>query len=194
MKTVYREGGVSVTLTGDLEEWIRRAVREAVGDVVTELERTMQTVADQAEAQWYGADGVQRVTGLSGDFGVTTTINVTRGLIRVSVGSTDERVTDGRIPLPRVIHRAGPFATRTVAVTLAEYEAAPPSIRRGQAKRASSRIKVGDWLIAEARKGNDGKKILPIFVGAPGKAALRASIPTLARIMAKRIEETHVKK
>jgi hypothetical protein len=107
MSTRYRDGGATVTLTGDLEAWAERAIRGAAGDAVDVVRAELQTVANAAEAKWYGPQGVRRQTGRSGDMDVVTTIDAGRGIIRVSVGSTDTRTVGKRgAPLAAFVHRA----------------------------------------------------------------------------------------
>src|SRR3990167_2623278 len=83
----FTDGPVTVQLDGALERW--------GADLLT---------SPQARAAWCGPAGVRRVTGLSGDIRVVTTIDAGRGELRVSVGSTDPRMAGGR-PVPTYVHR-----------------------------------------------------------------------------------------
>lgn len=197
MSTRWREGGVTVTLTGDLEAWAERAIRNALGGAVEVVQQELQVVATNAEAEWYGAHGVQRVTGLSGDMAVVTTLDLDKGRVLVSVGSTDDRVSASKrskgAPVAYFVHRPERLATVAEVVTREEFYAAPKSTRIGRARKAqpANGIAVGDYLIRVAStRASDGKKLLPLFVNGPGKRALKLAVPALARIMAERIERT----
>jgi hypothetical protein len=191
----YRDGSATVTLTGDLRAWAERAIADAAGAADSAVTAALETVAADAERQWYGQQGVRRVTGLSGQMEVVRTIDVGRGVLRWSVGSMDRRrAGKSGATVPAFVHRAGGLATTPKAVTRAEYDAAPPSTRRGRARKAwpDSDIKQGDWviLIASPRRG-DGAKLLPIFVYAPARAAIQSLVPRLAVAMAARMGRAH---
>lgn len=197
MSTKWRDGGVTVTLTGDLEAWAERAIRSALGGAVEVVQAELETVARSAESAWYGAQGVQRVTGKSGDMAVVTVLDLDKGRVLVSVGSTDDRVSTSYrskgAPVPYFVHRAERLATVAKVVTREEFYAAPTSTRIGRARKAqpANGIAVGDYLIRVAStRASDGKKLLPLYVNGPGKRALKLAVPALARIMADRIEAT----
>lgn len=207
MSTRWREGGVTVTLTGDLEAWAERAIKAALGGAVEVVQAELETVARDAEAAWYGSQGVQRVTGKSGDMAVVTVLDIDRGRVLVSVGSTDDRVSskgtkyhraDGTAaqrqagaPIPSFVHRPTSLASTFQVVSHKEFFDAPKSTRIGRARKAQPGIAVGDYLVrVSSPRASDGKKLLPLFVNAPGKRALKLAVPALARIMAERIERT----
>ena len=192
MSTRWREGGVTVTLTGDLAAWAERAIKAALGGAVEVVQAEMETVARDAEAAWYGSQGVQRVTGKSGDMAVVTVIDLDKGRVLVSVGSTDDRIAgkSGK-GVPVYVHRPTSLASSAKVVSREEYYAAPTSTRIGCARKAQPGIAVGDYLVrVSSPRASDGKKLLPLFVNGPGKRALKLAVPALARIMAERIERT----
>jgi len=184
--------GATVTLTGDLEAWAERAIKAALGAAVERVQAELQTVATDAEREWYGAHGVQRITGLSGDMAVVTTLDLDKGRVLVSVGSTDTRMagkSGKRVPV--YVHRPDRLANVATVVTREQFYAAPQSTRLGRARKARPGVAVGDYLVLErSERASDGKKLLPLFVNAPGKRALKLAIPDLARIMAEHIERT----
>lgn len=92
MSIIWKEGGASVTLSGDLAAWATQAMRDATGGAIDLLTATLQPIADTASASWYSANGVQKVTGQSGRIEVVHTVDVAKGVVRVSVGSTDTRI------------------------------------------------------------------------------------------------------
>ena len=78
----------------------------------------MDAVARQAEADWYGPAGVERRTGQSGQMEVTTTIDARRGVIRVTVGSSDPRRVGKKALAPAAyVHRPGPNPVALRVVT-----------------------------------------------------------------------------
>jgi len=165
----YTEGGVTVGLGGALESLVLRAVDAAQDQTVRELRAAADEVAASARAQWYGSEGVERRTGLSGDIRAALTVDATAGTIRVSVGSTDKRLADNGKPVPVYVHR--PTATSTVLVdapTTKAYFDAPVALR-------------GPWRLLPSGKkwpqlytanpgARDGKSLLPLFVRSPMRA------------------------
>ena len=188
MSVVWKEGGASVVLSGDLETWATQAIRDATGGAVDILTATLQPVADTASASWYGPGNVQRVTGQSGRIEVVSTIDANKGVVRVSVGSTDTRVAGKKnAPLPVFVHRPYAATTELKAVTREQFFAAPKSTRVGVARKDNDAIKVkkGDWMIrVVSPRASDGKTLLPIYVNRPGKAAVQGKLTELGAAMA----------
>jgi hypothetical protein len=178
-------------------------MRDATGGAVDILTETLQPVATNASAEWYGSQGVSRVTGQSGRIEVVSTVDVAKGVVRVSVGSTDTRTAfkgtkyqtvDGEdrrrqrgAPVPAFVHRPYAVTTQRKAVTREQFFAAPKELRVGIAKKDWEYlpIKKGDWVIIEVipAKG-DGKTLLPIYVNRPGKAAVQGKLTELGAAMA----------
>jgi len=187
---VYREGAASIVLSGDLAAWAEQAMRDATGGAVDLLTATLQPVADTASAGWYGPGNVQRVTGQSGRIEVISTVDANKGVVRVSVGSTDTRevmVKKALVPLPFFVHRPYSATTQLKAVTREQFFAAPPSTRVGVAKKDNDVIplKKGDWIIRVVTPlASDGKTLLPIYVNRPGKAAVQGKLTELGAAMA----------
>ena len=188
MSIIWKEGGASVTLSGDLAAWATQAIRDATGGAVDILTETLQPVASTASAGWYGAQGVQRVTGQSGRIEVVSTIDIAKGVVRVSVGSTDTRVAGKKnAPVPAFVHRPYAATTELKAVTREQFFAAPKSTRVGVAKKDndSIRVKKGDWIIRVVTpRASDGKTLLPIYVNRPGKEAVQGKLTELGAAMA----------
>jgi hypothetical protein len=185
---IWKEGGASVTLSGDLDAWATQAMRDATGGAIDILTETLQPVASTASTGWYGAQGVQRVTGQSGRIEVVSTIDVAKGVVRVSVGSTDTRVAGKKnAPVPAFVHRPYAATTELKAVTREQFFAAPKSTRVGVAKKDndSIRVKKGDWIIRVVTpRASDGKTLLPIYVNRPGKEAVQGKLTELGAAMA----------
>jgi hypothetical protein len=197
----YRDGGASVELTGDLAKWAEAAIQKAAGEAIGIVRAELETVARQAEADWYSSAGVERRTGQSGQMAVTTTIDAARGVIRVSVGSSDTRRVGKKNLAPAAyVHRAGPNSVALRVVGESEYYAAPKSTRFCHAKRdgkfwkvPSPEIKAGDYVIkVQNPRASDGKKLSPIFVFAPGKRVITAALPKIGAAMAKTATATEV--
>ena len=188
MSIVYKEGAASIVLSGDLAAWAEQAMRDATGGAVDLLTATLQPVADTASAGWYGPGNVQRVTGQSGRIEVVHTIDANKGVVRVSVGSTDTRIAGKKgAPVPSFVHRPYAATTTLKAVTREQFFAAPPSTRVGVAKKDNDAIPVkkGDWMIrVVSPMASDGKTLLPIYVNRPGKAAVQGKLTELGAAMA----------
>ena len=203
MSIIWKEGGASVTLSGDLAAWAERAMRDATGGAIDLLTATLQPIATSASNEWYGPQGVQKVTGQSGRIEVVHTVDVAKGVVRVSVGSTDTRTASkgtrfktttgedrqrqGGAPVPAFVHRPYASTTQRKAVTREQFFNAPKELRVGIAKKDWDYlpIKKGDWVIIEVipAKG-DGKTLLPIYVNRPGKAAVQGKLTELGAAMA----------
>jgi len=188
VSVVWREGGASVVLSGDLEAWATQAIRDATGGAVDILTETLQPIATTASANWYGPGNVQKVTGQSGRIEVVSTVDVNKGVVRVSVGSTDTRVAGKKnAPVPAFVHRPYAATTELKAVTRDQFFAAPPSTRVGIAKKDNDAIplKKGDWIIRVVTpRASDGKTLLPIYVNRPGKEAVQGKLTELGAAMA----------
>jgi len=200
---VYKEGAASIVLSGDLAAWAEQAMRDATGGAVDILTATLQPVATTASAGWYAPGNVHRVTGQSGRIEVISTIDANKGVVRVSVGSTDTRTAtkgtkfqtasgearqrQGGAPVPNFVHRPYANTKQKVAVTREQFFNAPKELRVGVAKKDWEYlpIKKGDWVIIEVvpAKG-DGKTLLPIYVNRPGKAAVQGKLTELGAAMA----------
>lgn len=161
MTTQYRDGNVTVTLSGELEGFVTRLLDATQSETVKAARLAADEIATAARAAWYAPGSVERETGSSGDIRVVTTIEAARGEIRLSVGSTDRRTAGGR-PVPVYVHR--PRATSTIlkVVTPREYFAAPASMR-------------GPW------KPIGGKRVPQIFVPNPGASDGKFLLQTLVR-------------
>lgn len=128
MTTRIKQGDVTVTLSGDTEAWVRRAVDAAGGAALRAIRQEAQAVARDAEARWYTL--VQRETGKSGQIGIVETINEVAGTVTVTVGSTDKRVAGKRsAPVPLLVRTPGPDSLITVKVDRETYFATPERLR-----------------------------------------------------------------
>jgi hypothetical protein len=164
-----REGGVTVTIDDGLDRFVRGLISRTETSLVRAMREELREVAAEARAAWYGPRGVTRQTGASGDIVVVETVDIDREELRFSVGSTDDRTSRGK-PVPVYVHRPGRLSTVLRECTVAEYFAAPKSMR-------------GPWLPGNPRKpqlfrpnpkASDGKPILAEFVKRPTKAAVKA--------------------
>ncbi len=203
--TRFRQGDVTVTLTGDLEAFARRAVDAAAGETVRLMEGAANGVRSSAAGEWYRR--VERETGKSGDIDVVTTIDVNRSEVRVSIGSTDERVVlakkrnkDGTItgttgkPVPVFVHSPGPGALAKVQVTHDEYWDAPKSLRSNY-KPIPPNPKTGwkgdegtgPYMWKVSPLAGDGKFLLGELVKAPMRRVVKQITPELGRSIAARI-------
>ena len=179
----YREGDVTVTLDGQLEAWVRSALTKSAGAVVKEMEAEAQKVADQAKADWYGARGVTRRTGQSGDIRVVTTVTPTE--VRVGIGSTDVRQARGRF--------VAVYVRRPAALSLIRKEvdndtwwATPKEMRANYRPRRAGKENPADpagsgpYIYELNPLASDGKKLMEEFVRKPMQAKI-ADMPDKLR-------------
>jgi hypothetical protein len=189
VSTVWREGGVSVVLENDLLAWATAAIHDATNGAAAEVAAILEPVAVKARSEWYGPQGVVKRTGLSGQIEVITTANLDKGVVTVSVGSTDTRTAGKtRALVPSFVHRPGRLATDIKGVTREEFFRAPASTRIGIARvaRPAQNIKAGDWMIrVSSPRASDGKTLLPIYVNKPAKEAVGAKTLEIGATMAR---------
>lgn len=177
MKTNYRDGAVTITLTGDLERWARQVVSGATQDAVKVAERELEPLAVRASAEWYGAQGVHKETGKGGQIEVVTTIDVTRGIVTTTIGSADSR-TEGSRPVPFRQHRPGRLSTVLKKVSRQEYWSTPEALR-------------GPYPMIRVRndKAGDGKFLMQEFVIRPGRLLVAQRIaPAVVAALKTRVE------
>ena len=179
-ETRYKSGDVTVTLSGELEAFVKGALKRAETHSLRIARELAETVAADARADWYGPDGVTRVTGKSGDIQVVESVDIAAGEVKVSVGSTDERIS-GRRPVPVYVRRPGRLSLRKVSVSHETYWKTRPALRAnyhpvpGRDPKGTS----GPYVFEPNPKASDGKTLLPILVKNPVKKALRAAASEL---------------
>ena len=174
-------GGVTVTLDGQLEAFVADLVRRTQSATIEQIREAAAEVAAAARAEWYGINGVNRRTGQSGDIVVTETVDLSRGEIRIGVGSADPRVA-GSKPVPVYVHRPRKTSTVEVDVSPREWFDAAESIR------APWRVGAGGKKIPRLHRpnpeANDGKFLLPTLVRAPMKKRVKAISAAIAKEVA----------
>lgn len=185
----YSDGNVTVTLSGELEAFVRRALDAAAGETVRLMEEAAQEVANRAAAEWYApGTGVHRETGASGKMGVVTT--VTPDEVRVSVGCTDRR-TEGKgrkqgpnaTPFVYYLKSPAPLALDKRLVSRKEYfdwrKAGKPTGPFGTSGAAL------DWVIYEpSDHASTGRSMVVDLIRRPMKLKVKAITPALGRSLA----------
>lgn len=176
MTTRYRDGDVTITLQGDLEGFVRRAVSAALGGALETMEREADAVAERARARWY--QEVEKRTGLSGQVARITIISADQ--VRVSVGSTDTRPAKGGKSAALFVRRPGPLSTTERAATDAEYH-----------KRRSAGMTPSEayWVTIPNPKKADGAYLLVELVRKPMRARKAVLAKALGAAIAQRIKE-----
>lgn len=170
----YTNGSVTVSLSGEMEAFVDGLLKKAATASLVTARRLAEEVRDDAERQWYGVNGVRKVTGKSGNIQVTESVNIQTGEVRVSVGSADDRVSGGK-PVPVFIRRAGRLSLVKVEVSHDRYWKTPKSMRAnyhpipGRDPRTAS----GPFIYEPNPKASDGRKMLNEFVKKPVKKAMR---------------------
>lgn len=176
----YTKGSVTVTLSGEMEAFVDRLMETATTAALVTARELAETVRDDAAREWYGARGVRKVTGKSGDIRVTESIDLNTGDVRVSVGSADDRVSGGK-PVPVFIKRPGRLSLVKVEVSHDKYWKTSKGMRAnyypipGRDPRGST----GPWIYEPNPKANDGRKMLNEFIKKPVKKAMRKAASDL---------------
>lgn len=174
MTTRYKDGTVTVTLDDGMERFVRGLLSRAETETVRRLEAEMEPIAATARAAWYGPRGVTRETGKSGAIDVVTTIDATRGEVRVSIGSTDDRVVNGK-PMPVYVHTPGLLATEARTVSHKEYFDTPKVRRRKYPK-----------IVDLVNHPDPNRFLLVDLVRKPVRARVKAISPEIGRAIAAR--------
>lgn len=184
--TRFTDGNVTVTLDGDLEALVRRAVEAAGGETLRVMEAAAEEVAAKARAEWYAdGTGVKRETGKGGDIQVVTTVR--HDEVRVSVGSTD-------LARAKYVHRPGRLSVVLREISREEYaaEKAKGGSWAAMVFRAA-RNQTDDGVVSGhyyQRVPNphaaDGKYLLPELVTKPMRLKVKAITPELGKAIAAR--------
>lgn len=188
--TRYTDGNVTITLDDGLERWCRAILDEAQREMVGQAEALAQEVASAAQGQWY--DQVQKRTGKSGDITVVTTFDAARDTVRVTVGSTDTRLTKGK-PVAVLVHRPTALSEVMTEITRREYNEARAAgrakevvhARRGDKARG---IVAGKFYrFTHNPKASDGKNLMVELIRKPFTLRLKKAIPNMSRVIADRV-------
>lgn len=178
-RTVYRQGGVEVTLDVDIEALIRQAASAATGGALEAMEAAAEEVAADARRQWYGPPtGVTRETGQSGEIEVVTTVNDEE--VRVSLGSTDTRRAGGK---PLVVYVRRPRRTSMVdeEITAAEYH------RLRREGKEAHHLQSGKYVRPVLNPAaSDGKFLLAELIRNPMKRRSKQLAAEIGRAIAAR--------
>lgn len=192
--TRYRGDGVTITLTGDLESYVRKVIDGAGGEMLRMMEAEAEKVAAEARRQWYGL--VEKETGQSGTIDVVTTVDTTRGTFRVAVGSTDTRTGKNGKPSVVYVHAPGANSLVRVQVTPAEYWATPENQRSSfgplpENKRyglPADPPGSGPFVFKNNPKAGNGKGLLQGLIKSPMKAKVKELAPQIAASVANKIK------
>ena len=174
-------GGVTVSLDGQLELFVDDLVRRTQSVAIEQIRAAAAEIAATARAEWYGANGVKRRTGRSGDIIATETVDVSKGEIRISVGSADTRIA-GSKPVPVYVHRP----TRTSSIlkdVRPDRWYSTPAALRGPWRMGVDGKKIPTIHIPNP-DASDGKHLLPVLVRAPMRKAAKAISKAIAKEVA----------
>jgi hypothetical protein len=205
----YSDGMATVTLDGALEAFVRSALSTVERSALAVMEEHADELAATARREWYGPAGVDRETGKSGDIQVVTTVDGARGIVRVSIGSTDTRKAGKTSkPLAAFVHQPWGSALRAKAVTREQWwewrntgaPVLPPpddawwaGVKNG--RRNGEGLKKGVWYIqttgpAEGKElAAQGKGyLIQTLVRTPAKGMATKLAPELGRLLATRLQ------
>lgn len=205
----YSDGMATVTLDGALEAFVRSALSTVERAALAVMEDHAAELAATARREWYGPSGVDRETGKSGDIQVVTTVDAARGVVRVSIGSTDTRKAGKTSkPLAAFVHQPWGSSLRAKAVTREEWFAwrskgapvLPPPDDAWWAgatggRRHGEGLKKGVWYI-QTTGSAEGKELAPngkgyliqTLVRTPAKGMVTKLAPELSRLLATRLQ------
>jgi hypothetical protein len=208
--TRYSDGMATVTLDGALAAFVRSALSSVERSARGVMEQHADELAATARREWYGPSGVDRETGKSGDIQVVTTIDASRGLVRVSIGSTDTRKAGKTSkPLAAFVHQPWGTSLRAKAVTREDWFAwrrkgapvlPPPDdawwAGATNGRRNGEGLKRGLWYIQTtgAAEGHvlapKGKGyLIQTLVRTPAKGMVTTLAPELGRLLATRLQK-----
>lgn len=206
----YSDGMATVTLDGALEAFVRSALSTVERAALGVMEEHADELAATARREWYGPSGVDRETGKSGDIQAVTTVDAARGVVRVSIGSTDTRKAGKTSkPLAAFVHQPWGSRLRAKAVSREEWFAwakdggpvlPPPtspwwSAMDADGRRNGKGLKVGPWYIQTTGPA-EGKELAPngkgyliqTLVRTPAKDMVTKLAPELGRLLATRLQ------
>lgn len=198
----FTDGAVTIELTGQLEAWVERAVNAASNGAVRVIETACEQVASEARNEWY--QHVTQRTGLSGDIQVVTTINADKGIVKVSVGSTDKRIRKAKyiknrgkpeapeygsrdVMVASFVHEPGPFRlVHDRWVSHAAYWASPEHVRGPTPKKGHPA-----QLMKPIEQYGESRKLLPLLVKNPVRRRIAKIGPEIIAAIKQQIEATH---
>ena len=179
MTRTFRSGAVTVELDGALQDFVDGLIQRTATSSLIAARELAEKVARDARAHWYGDGGVRRVTGQSGDIQVREVVDLQRGEVRVSVGSTDKRVSGGK-PVPVFVKRPGRLSVVRQSVTIDQWFAAPKSMRANfKSTRNDPPGTSPPYLFVPNPNASDGKFQLLEWVRKPVKAGIRRAARSL---------------
>lgn len=193
MITRYRDGAATITLTGDLEAWVRGAANQATSGFFDVAIPAAEELAGVARAAWYRE--VERETGESGKIDVVATIDVGRSLASVSIGSLDTRKDKRGRPAVAFIHRPRALALAPVEISEGEYNRRKAAggteadlCFHARVNQPGSIVQKGRYYrLDKSAAASDGKLMIQVHIRAPTKALVTKIAPDMGRRIAARL-------
>jgi hypothetical protein len=171
------QGAVTVEIGGELESFVADLVRRTETAAVRSIRDAAEDVRAQAEGEWY--DRVQKRTGRTGQIATAEVIDVARGEVRVSVGSTDTRKTaKGGKPIPLYVHEPGRTSTVEVEVDRAVWIKTTKSLRVPIQFRGGQPV----YLVRRPNpKAGTGRYLVPTLIRKPMRDRVKAIAQDIAQ-------------
>lgn len=185
--TTYRDGPATIRVTADFAAILRQALQNASGGCLDALEAEAEKVQQDASAQWYGPNGVNKRKGTTGDIAVSTEVQPTK--VKVSVGSTD-------LKNAIYVHRPGPLSLIAVEITKDEYRRVKKTDKKATVFHArksmpEAKVEAGKYYRSEPNpNASDGRYLLPLLVSSPYRKASKGLKPLIEAAIAKRVGRT----
>lgn len=182
---VFRSGNAEVALDGRLEKLVDELVSRTETESLRVARELAEEVADSARRAWYGPGGVRKVTGKSGDIQVREIVNLDTGDVRVSVGSTDDRISGGK-PVPVFVRRPGRLSLVRQPVTREQWFATPKALRANfKSTRNDPPGTSPPYIFVPNPDASDGKKQLNELVKKPTRKGIRKAARRLGEAISR---------
>ena len=177
----FSSGAASVSMSADIGRKLLETLQKGVP---ARLLAVAEQVAQDARRDWYGPQGVRKVTGQSGDIRATAIISETD--VQIRVGSTDTRKDKKGRPAVAFVRRPGALSLSPVEIDKAAYLAGkkgpkPDSFFHAK-KDSPPLVKAGKFYELKSNPlAGDGKSLFQVLVRAPFNARMKAEIKAISK-------------
>jgi hypothetical protein len=157
----------------------RKLLERLRGGAPAQLLAVAEQVAQDARRDWYGPQGVRRVTGRTGDIQAEAIISESE--VRVRVFSTDTRKDKRGRPAVAFVRRPGSLSLVPIEIDKAAYtvgKASPkPELFFHARKADPPSVQAGKFykLVPNPQAG-DGKYLFQVLVRAPFKSRINKAV------------------
>jgi len=173
----FSSGAASVAVS--MPDIGRKLLERLRGGVPARLLAVAEEVAQDARRDWYGPQGVRRVTGQTGDIRAQAIISESD--VRIRVFSTDTRKDKKGRPAVAFVRRPGSLSLVPIEIDKAAYTAgkasAKPEMFFHARKDEPPFVQKGKFYkLAPNPQAGDGKYLFQVLVRAPFKAKINKAV------------------